>query len=126
MKVLIPVVDVSGNVVYDAKGDMTYTPMTLKVVTMFDGDPLIRTDGTFETTDATSIAFGYRSASENTRTSGDVIVADHKLATPMFITPVMAGDLVELTDYDRTYKATIVKKIDSNWGSNVWVNEVKN
>ena len=126
LKVLTPVLDGDGNVVFDEKGDMTYEPITLQVVVMFDDDPMIRTDGTFETEEATAIAFGYRTASENTRTTGDVVVSDYKLACPMFITPLLSGDIVELTDYDRTYRATVVKKANSNWGSNIWVNEVKN
>jgi hypothetical protein len=44
----------------------------------------------------------------------------------MFVTPLLPGDLVEITDFDRTYWGEVVKKATFNLGSNIWINEVKN
>jgi hypothetical protein len=54
-----------------------------------------------------------------------VEISDHKLATPMFVTPLDPSDRIELTDYDRTYWCELVRKVTNNLGSNIWVNEVK-
>jgi hypothetical protein len=44
----------------------------------------------------------------------------------MFLTPLEAGDLVEIKDYERSYWGEVVKKATFNLGSNIWINEVKN
>ena len=70
--------------------------------------------------------FGYRVSSKNTQTAGDVIVSDFKIATPMILTELVAGDILILTDYERTYKGVVVKKTTFNLGTNIWFDESKN
>jgi hypothetical protein len=93
---------------------------------MVDHLPVVRSDGSFDTETTEWIDFGYRTQGKNTKDSLDVQVADFRLATPMFLTPLEAGDLVEIKDYERSYWGEVVKKATFNLGSNIWINEVKN
>ena len=107
-------------------GDPIYDIVTLKAVVMVDNLPIVRSDGSFDTELTEWISFGYRTQGKNTRETVDVMVSDFKLATPMFLTPLEAGDRVEIKDYERTYWGEVVKKMTFNLGSDIWVNEVKN
>ena len=113
-----PVVDENGNILYD------YIPLT--AVEMVDEEPVRDADGDFVTYEVGFINFGYRTASSNTRTAGDVVVADFKIACPMFLTELRYDDILEISDYDRTYTAKLVKKTTFNLGTNIWFNEIKN
>ena len=73
-----------------------------------------------------SIPFGYRQSSMNTMREGDVIVSDYKISCPIFLTPLNPGDVLELTDYEKTYRGVVVKKDTFNLGSLVWFDRVKN
>lgn len=119
-------VDSSGDIVYDANGDPTYTTLSLSVVTTLDGDPTFDSQGQLITTSADNLSFGYRDSSRNTSDSKDVVIADYKIACPMFTTELYYGDIIEITDYQRTYKGKVVKKMTYNWGSNIWFDEIKN
>lgn len=107
-------------------GNPIYDIVNLKAVVMVDNLPVVRSDGSFETEPAEWMSFGYRTQGKNTRETADVQVSDFKLATPMFLTPLEAGDRVEIKDYDRSYWGEVVKKATFNLGSNIWANEVKN
>lgn len=120
-----PVVDAGGAVVYDSDGKVTYAPITLKIVETVDGDPVMDAEGNFVTEDATSVSFGYRTNSMNIRQAGDVVVADYKIACPMFLAEMTFGDELELTDFDRTYRGRVVKKMTYNWGTNIWFDEIR-
>ncbi len=111
---------------FDDKGEAVLEIVQLNKVVMVDYQPVVCPTGGFETDLVDSIEFGYRTQGKNTKDSVDVNVSDYKLATPMFITPLQPGDLVEITDYDRTYWGEVVKKATFNLGSNIWINEVKN
>lgn len=117
--------EVNGEIVYDSDGNPTYETVSLALVTTIDGEPCRNADGSFQTTSVTSMPFGYRTSSQNTR-EGEVIVADFKLACPMFVTELKDGDRLELKDYDRTYLCSFVKKTTFNWGTNIWVNDIRN
>ena len=82
-------------------------------------------DGSFETEMVETLPFGYRSQGKDTRDTAEVESADFALATPMFLTALDSSDIIEMTDYDRTFKGEVVRKITFNLGSNIWVNEVK-
>jgi hypothetical protein len=97
--------------------------MLAKVITE-DGMPVIG-EGGFETEEVEFLPFGYRNQGKDTRDTSEVEVSDHKLATPMFVTPLDSSDRVELTDFDRIYWCEVVRKATYNLGSNIWVNEVK-
>lgn len=113
-----PVIDNNGNVVYD--------PVTLTCVEMFDNEPTFDANGQFITYESASINFGYRTASRNSQTMGDVTVAALMLACPMFLTEIRTDDIVTITDYVRTFKARVIKQSTTNLGTNLWVDEIKN
>ena len=118
--------DADGTPVVTDEGDAVLDVVTLDVVTMIDGRPLVDYDNGFHTEPAEWLDFGYRTEGRNTKDTLDVVVSDFKLATPMFLTPLEVGDRVEVKDYDRTYWAEVVKKQTFNLGSNIWINEIKN
>lgn len=119
--------DANGDFVIDEEGNVTYETVELSIVSFAGDNPLFDSNGALITTTASSISFGYRNNTEKrVMRSGDVAVAEHRIATPMFTTPLYDGDLLELTDYERTYTGQVVRKITNNWGSNIWFNEVKN
>lgn len=107
-------------------GDPIYDIIKLKKVVMVDNEPIVRSDGSFDTELVDTIEFGYRTQGKNTRDTVDVVVSDFKLATPMFLTYLELGDRVEIWDYERSYWGEVVKKATFNLGSNIWINEVKN
>lgn len=118
---------IEGEIVFDDDGNPTYETVLLDIVQCdASGNPIIGSDGRFLTEQADTINFGYRTSSQNTRTAGDVEVADFKIALPMFITPVFSGDRLIVEDYDRIYIGRVVKKTTFNLGSNIWFNEVRN
>lgn len=71
------------------------------------------------------VPFGYRQQTANAVINGDVIIAEMKIACPLILGDIRTKDLLELTDNDRTFRAEVVKKINTNFGSNIWYNEVK-
>lgn len=112
-----PMTDKDGNPILDI--------IRLKRVICLDGEPVVVSNGKFDTELVDEIEFGYRTGGKNTSTATDVEVADYKIATPLFVTPLESGDRLEITDYDRTYWGDVVKKITFNLGSNIWYNEVR-
>lgn len=109
----------------DSNGDPIREIVELAKVVVVDNMPQQSSDGCFDFNLVSQIEFGYRTESKNTSTAGDVEVADYKIATPLFITPIESGYLLEITDYDRQYWARAVKKISTNMGSNIWFNEIR-
>lgn len=115
-----------GEPMTDAEGNPVQDIVSLKKVVMIDSEPVVRSDGSFDTELVDIINFGYRTQGKNTRETVDVQVSDFKLATPMFLTHLEPGDKVEIWDYERSYWGEVVKKATFNLGSNIWINEVKN
>lgn len=68
---------------------------------------------------------GYREKHKS-RTTGQVIVADILLGLPIHKVLLLPGDIVEMTDYQRTYRGTLVDSKVYNMGANIWFNETKN
>ena len=114
-----------GEPMTDSDGNPIYDIVSLKAVTMVDGRPVVLSNGSFDTYLTEWIEFGYRTQGKNTKDTLDVMVSDFNLATPMFLTPLEAGDRVEIKDYEREYWGEVVKKMTFNLGSNIWINEVK-
>lgn len=117
---------VNGDIYTNVNGDIIYDTVPLTCVEMFDNEPVRDVDGNFVTFEKDSIEFGYRTSSRSSRTEGDVIVADFRIACPMFLTEIKTDDILELTDYDRTYRGTVIKKTTFNLGTNIWFDEIKN
>lgn len=131
LKVIRPELDGYGEVVFDENGDPTYHVLELDKV-LFEnddwetGEPLFDRNGRPLTEKVDHIEWGYRTSTGGFRDSGDVAEADFKISTPMFTTPLNTGDFLEMTDYDRTWRMEVLKKTTYNWGSNIWVKDVKN
>lgn len=115
----------AGQPEIDSEGNVLYDYLTLTLVAMIDNEPAME-NGQFVTYTAESVNFGYRTSSANTQTAGDVIRADFKIACPMFLTELRYDDILELTDYDRTFTGKVVKKTTFNLGTNIWFDEIKN
>ena len=118
--------DSFGNPVTDEEGNPIESDAEIVCAVMRDNIPLKDSDGNFLTEVKTSLKFGYRTSTGNSKTSGDVIVCDSKIACPMFFTPMPTGTVLELADYSRTYRVRVVKQTTYNLGSNIWVDEIRN
>lgn len=127
LKVYRGALDSLGNPVTDVDGNPTLQLVPLSIVYTIDGDPQQNADGSFVIASVeTEINFGYRTETRNTQIAGDVATSDFKLACPLFTTFLKFGDILEMTDYDRTYRCSVIKKTDANWGSNIYCNEIRN
>lgn len=127
LRYLVPLHDEDGLPMFDDEGDVQYASVPLLKVRMdSDDNPLLDEDGEFITDEVEELEWGYRTSTGGFRDSGKVAEADYKIATPMFTTPLATGDILEMTDYDRTYRMEVLKKTTYNWGSNIWVKDVKN
>ena len=118
--------DDNGEPITDDEGNPIQEVVVLEKVVMIDYAPVVLSDGSFSTELVDTINFGYRTQGKNTRDTVDVVVSDFKLSTPMFLNHLNPGDMVEITDYERTFWGEVVKKATYNLGSNIWINEVKN
>lgn len=118
--------DSHGEPVTDDEGNPIESDAEIVCAVIRDNIPQKDADGNFLTEVKTSLKFGYRTSTGNSKTSGDVTVCDSKIACPMFFTPMPTGSVLELTDYSRTYRATVVKQTTYNLGSNIWIDEIKN
>lgn len=118
---------VDGEYVLDAEANPIYDVVELSVVAMSNGWMVRTSDGSpvIEKT-VTELKCGYRTNTRNLAEMGDVVVYNVTLHTPPFTTPLLFEDILEITDYDRTYRAKVVKKVTFNWGSDIWFDEVKN
>lgn len=125
LKVLRADMDENGEPVFDEYGNPSYSTVALAVAQYERQMPRRRGDGTPITKEATVIPFGYRQQTANAVINGDVIIAEMKIACPLIIGDVYTKDLLEMTDDDRTFRAEVVKKINTNFGTNIWYNEVK-
>lgn len=126
MYVLRAVTTPDGALAYGEDGTPSYERLELTLVEMNDSEPVRDSAGGFVTYSADEVPFGYRTSSQNTSRAGDVVQADYKLACPMFLTELKPDDILVLKDYEREFRAVVVKKTTFNLGTNVWVNEARN
>lgn len=91
-----------------------------------DGVPITDSDGNITEQTILESKFGYRTQTMNTSSAGDVIKADYKLSLPRTTANVIANDKLYITDYTRSFVATVLKFNTFNLGSNIWANEIKN
>ena len=119
-------IDEHGDLITDENGDFVSTYQKLTAVVMVDRQPTFDADGNFVTEEVDSLPFGYRQNSMNTMRQGDVIVSDYKISCPIFLTPLNPGDILELTDYEKTFRGVVVKKETFNLGSLIWFDRIKN
>ena len=124
-RVLRAVMNEFGEPVFDENAKPVYESVPLTVANYERNMPKRYRDGEISSRELTVIPFGYRQQTANAVINGDVIIAEMKIACPLIIGEVLTKDLLEMTDEDRTFRAEVVKKINTNFGSNIWYNEVK-
>ena len=119
--------DENGFPVTDENGKPVVSQMTIKQV-VYDGhwNPIRNAAGQFKTNDVTTVPWGYRTSTGGMKTSGEVIVADYKISCPMLLTDIPTGTVLLMTDAVHTFRVTVVKMTTYNWGTNLWVDNVKN
>lgn len=119
--------DTDGMPVVDKYGDPVVSSKTLqKVVYDAQWNPARGADGSFVTESVTEMPWGYRTSTGGMKTSGEVIVADYKISCPMFLTDLPTGTTLILTDSVRSFRVKVIKMTTYNWGTNLWVDNIKN
>lgn len=119
--------DTDGMPVVDKYGDPVVSSKTLqKVVYDAQWNPTRGADGSFVTESVTEMPWGYRTSTGGMKTSGEVIVADYKISCPMFLTDLPTGTTLILTDSVRSFRVKVIKMTTYNWGTNLWVDNIKN
>lgn len=126
-RVVVESLDANGLPVTDAKGDPVVGSMQVEKIVYDSGwNPTRNTDGSFVTEMVTDMPWGYRTSTGGLHTSGDVIVADYKVSTPMMLTELPTGTILQMTDYTHTFRAKLLKMTSYNWGTNMWLDNIKN
>lgn len=126
-RVVVEPLDGNGMPVTDANGDPVVGGMQLEKIVYDSGwNPTRNPDGSFVTEMVTDMPWGYRTATGGLRTAGEVIVADYKVSTPMMLTELPTGTILQMTDYTHTFRAKILKMTTYNWGTNIWLDNIKN
>lgn len=126
-RVLAESLDKDGIPVTDEDGKPARGCMTLERI-VYDPawNPRFRADGRFETEKVTRMPWGYRTSTGGLKTAGEVIVADYKVSCPMLLTELPTGTVLEMTDYTHTFRAKLLKMTTYNWGTNLWLDNIKN
>ena len=126
-RVVVESLDENGRPVTDENGDPVVGSMQLeKIVYDSAWNPSRNPDGTFVTEMVTDMPWGYRTSTGGLRTAGEVIVADYKVSTPMMLTELPTGTVLQMTDYTHTFRVKILKMTTYNWGTNMWLDNIKN
>lgn len=119
--------DANGLPVTDAEGNPVESEMSVERC-VYDSawNPLRRSDGSFVTEEITEIPWGYRTATGGLKTSGYVIVADYKISCPKLLTEIPTGTTLLLTDDTHTFRGKVLKMTTYNWGTDLWIDNIKN
>ena len=115
----LPVTDEQGNPVEgSAQVEMiVYDPQW---------NPRFNPNGEFVTETVVDVPWGYRTSTGGMKTSGEVWVADYKVSCPMLLTDIPSGTVLIMKDYTRTFRVKVVKMTTYNWGTNLWLDNIKN
>ncbi len=126
-RVVVESVDSNGLPVTDANGDPVVGSMQVEKIVYDSGwNPTRNPDGSFVTEMVTDMPWGYRTSTGGLKTAGEVIVADYKVSTPMMLTELPTGTILQMTDYTHTFRAKLLKMTTYNWGTNMWLDNIKN
>lgn len=119
--------DENGLPVTDENGDPVTSEVPVLRVLYGNGyNPRKGADGKYKTEEITSVPWGYRTSTGGMKTAGEVIVADYKISCPMLLTDIPTGTVLIMTDYTHTFRVKVVKMTTYNWGTNLWVDNIKN
>lgn len=117
----------NGSPVVSSNGTPVYDEIPMQKVVTIDGLPVRDWGGnSFVTEDVEQMSFGYRTDSRSTSVSGDVVNTNLVLHCPMFIGEINFDDILEITDYDGTYKARAIRKTTFNFGTAIWIDKLGN
>lgn len=126
-RVVVESMDANGIPVTDANGDPVVGSMQLeKIVYDSKWNPERTPNGGFVTEMVTDMPWGYRTSTGGLKAAGEVIVADYKVSTPMMLTELPTGTILQMTDYTHTFRAKLLKMTTYNWGTNMWLDNIKN
>lgn len=114
-----------GEPVTDDEGNEVIGDVVLEVAKYGSNNLPLRIGDEFMTEMLDEIPFGYRTNTKGMK-EGQVDMAQIHIALPLFFNAIEDGDVLILTDWDRTYRAKAVRKSNSNIGSDIYLNEVKN
>ena len=119
--------DENGLPMTDDEGNPITEYESVEVV-RYDGaqNPRMDSSGRFDCDLVEEVPWGYRTATGGIKESGDVIVADYKISCPMILTDIPTGTQLVMKDYTRSFRVKVVKQTTYNWGTNLWVDNVKN
>ncbi len=119
--------DSHGMPVTDENGDPVTTTPSVEMVS-YDPrmNPARNIDGSIKTQSVTTVPWGYRTSTGGMKVSGEVWVADYKISCPMLLTDIPSGTTLILTDAVRSFRVKVVKMTTYNWGTNLWVDNIKN
>lgn len=119
--------DENGLPVTDDQGRPVESEVTLKKC-IYDSNwnPRFNSDGTYAYEEVTAMPWGYRTSTGGLKTAGEVIVADYKISTPKCLTEIPTGTILELTDDTHTFLGKVMKFTTYNWGTDIWIDNVKN
>lgn len=119
--------DSDGTPITDNDGNPVVSTVTVDKV-VYDGawNPRRTSCGGFMTEKTVVVPWGYRTATGGIKESGDVVVADYKISCPMLLTDIPTGTQLIMKDYTRTFRCRVVKQTTYNWGTNLWVDNIKN
>lgn len=103
------------------------TPPTV-LIAEYDSqwNPRKGSDGWFVTKEVSVVPWGYRTSTGGIKASGDVIVADYKISTPMMLTDLPTGTILSMTDAVKTFRVKVIKMTTYNWGTNIWCDNILN
>lgn len=118
--------DESGIPVTDDNGNPQYYVVPLKAVRTLDDEYVRDTEGNFSTYFTKEMSFGYRTATRNTSAFNDVVVSDYRIDCPLFLTEILTNDILEIEDYERSYRGKVIKKTSCSFGTTIYFDEVKN
>ena len=127
-KVIADALDENGIPVTDENGDPVEGEPVAMPVVEYDSmlNPRKGMDGSFVTKQTTEIPWGYRTSTGGIKESGAVIVADYKISCPMLLKELPTGTQIVMTDYTKTLRCKVIKQTTYNWGTNLWVDNIKN
>lgn len=119
--------DENGLPVTNENGDPVTAAKPLeKVVYDAQWNPTRNPNGTFKTETVYDMPWGYRTSTGGMKTSGEVFVADYKISCPMLLTELPSGTTLSMTDATHTFRVKVIKMTTYNWGTNIWVDNIKN
>ncbi len=117
--------DSNGDPKTDDNGDALYSDYIFHKVVSDSAGFCTDYEGNILTEDSDTIPFGYRGNSKDV-SERDVEVETRQIATPLFIGDMPSGTLLFLQDLDGLHRGVVVRKGNTNFGTDIWYNDARN